>query len=149
MFLFRYAFTNILMEIKNNDATSIQEANFDMLIPKDAFVSDFSMKVKNKVFKGKVKERTDAEKSFESASENAAIVGLKDSIFDQFHEVNMQILNSLQNVTIEYHPREMTAELRRCIFDPMLGKPICIREVVYDLKYCKQTAENCKQIVKN
>ena len=100
MFLFRYAFTNILMEIKNNDATSIQEANFDMLIPKDAFVSDFSMKVKNKVFKGKVKERTDAEKSFESANENAAIVGLQDidtqdSIFDQFHEVNMHILNKL------------------------------------------------------
>ena len=71
--------------MKNPDSDS-QEAIFDMFIPKDAFVSNFSMKIKDKTFVAKVETKEEARTIFENSGSNAGLVQNKER--SDFKETN-------------------------------------------------------------
>ena len=48
-----------------------------------------------------------------------------------------------------FHLKEMVVALKRCIFDPIMVKPKCVREAADFWKNYKQTAEKCKPIFEN
>ena len=59
--------------MKNPDS-NLQEAIFDMHIPEDAFVSNFSMKIKDKTYLAKVETKEEAKTIFENNESNAGLV---------------------------------------------------------------------------
>ena len=63
--------------MKNPDSDS-QEAVFDMYIPEDAFVSNFSMKIKDKTYVAKVETKEEARTIFENSGSNAGLVQNKE-----------------------------------------------------------------------
>jgi len=69
----RYAVTKVTVQMKNPDSDS-QEAVFDMYIPEDAFVSNFSMKIKDKTYVAKVETKEKAKTIFENSGSNAGLV---------------------------------------------------------------------------
>ena len=71
--------------MKNPDVES-QEASFDMYIPEDAFVSNFSMEIKDKTYVAKVETKKDAETIFENSQSNAGLVQNQDQ--SDFKETN-------------------------------------------------------------
>ena len=71
--------------MKNPDVES-QEAFFDMYIPEDAFVSNFSMEIKDKTYVAKVETKKDAETIFENSQSNAGLVQNQDQ--SDFKETN-------------------------------------------------------------
>ena len=62
-----------MAQMKNPDSDS-QEAVFDMYIPEDAFVSNFSMKIKDKTYVAKVETKEKAKTIFENSGSNAGLV---------------------------------------------------------------------------
>ena len=79
-----------------------QEALFDMYIPEDAFVSNFSMKIKNKTYVAKVETKKDAETIFENSQNNAGLVQNQDQ--SDFKETN-HVRNKQYNT---YFPANFT-----------------------------------------
>ena len=71
--IIRYAVTKVTAQMKNPDSDS-QEAVFDMYIPEDAFVSNFSMKIKDKTYVAKVETKEKAKTIFENSGSNAGLV---------------------------------------------------------------------------
>ena len=71
--------------MKNPDSDS-QEAIFDMYIPEDAFVSNFSMKIKDKTYVAKVETKEEARTIFENSGSNAGLVQNKER--SDFKETN-------------------------------------------------------------
>ena len=71
--------------MKNPDSES-QEAVFDMYIPEDAFVSNFSMKIKNKTYVAKVETKEEAKTIFGNSESNAGLVQKQDK--SDFVETN-------------------------------------------------------------
>ena len=51
-----------------------QEAFFDMYIPKEAFVSHFSMLVKNQSYVAKVQEKEEAQSTYNASTSNSGLV---------------------------------------------------------------------------
>ena len=69
----RYAITNIETKVKNiNNETS--NVHFNMYIPKEAFVSNFSMVIKDKTYVAKVDTKENALKIFENSTTTSGIV---------------------------------------------------------------------------
>ena len=59
--------------MKNPDSDS-QEAFFDMYIPEDAFVSNFSMIIKEKIYVANVETKEKAKAIFDNSNSNAGLV---------------------------------------------------------------------------
>ena len=73
--------------MKNPDSNS-QEAVFDMYIPEDAFVSNFSMKIKDKMYVAKVETKEKAKVIFRDSGSNAGLVqNLEQSDFKETNHV--------------------------------------------------------------
>ena len=69
----RYAITNIETKVKNsNNETS--NVHFNMYIPKEAFVSNFSMVIKDKTYVAKVDTKENALQIFENSTTTSGIV---------------------------------------------------------------------------
>ena len=68
---FRYAITNIEVKVKNHDLSKTQESSFDMIIPEEAFVSNYSMILNGKTYTAKVEE-TDKVRKTDQNSQNYA-----------------------------------------------------------------------------
>merc|ERR1711971_538758 len=69
----RYAITNIETKVKNihNETSNV---HFNMYIPKEAFVSNFSMVIKDKAYVAKVDTKENALKIFENSTTTSGIV---------------------------------------------------------------------------
>merc|ERR1711971_475726 len=69
----RYAITNIETKVKNihNETSNV---HFNMYIPKEAFVSNFSMVIKDKTYVAKVDTKENALKIFENSTTTSGIV---------------------------------------------------------------------------
>ena len=73
--------------MKNPDSES-QEAVFDMYIPEDAFVSNFSMKIKEKMYVAKIETKEKAKTIFKDSGSNAGLVqNLEKSDFKETNHV--------------------------------------------------------------
>jgi len=70
---FRYAITNIETQIRNRHDEA-KEVSFDMVIPKDAFVSNFSMVIKGKTYQAKVETKEIAEQTFKKSTSTSGLL---------------------------------------------------------------------------
>merc|ERR1711976_985555 len=70
---FRYAITNIEAQIRNRH-DEIKEVFFDMFIPQEAFVSNFSMVIKGKTYEAKVETKEVAEQTYEKSTSTSGLV---------------------------------------------------------------------------
>ena len=69
----RYAITDVEVQIENiHDTTN--EVVFDMIIPKNALLSNFSMVINEKTYQGKVKNKEKANDVFRSSVVNSGLV---------------------------------------------------------------------------
>ena len=69
----RYAITDVEVQIENiHDTTN--EVVFDMIIPKNALLSNFSMVISGKTYQGKVKSKEKANDVFRSSVVNSGLV---------------------------------------------------------------------------
>ena len=66
---FRYAITNIEVKVKNHDLSKTQESSFDMIIPEEAFVSNYSMILNGKTYTAKVEETDKVRKTDQNNDE--------------------------------------------------------------------------------
>merc|ERR1711962_170365 len=79
---FRYAITNIETQIRNRH-DEVKEVFFDMFIPQEAFVSNFSMVIKGKTYEAKVETKETAEQTYKKSTSTS---GLVESIKPEFTE---------------------------------------------------------------
>ena len=70
---FRYAITNIETQIRNRH-NEVKEVFFDMFIPQEAFVSNFSMVIKGKTYEAKVETKEVAEQTYEKSTTTSGLV---------------------------------------------------------------------------
>merc|ERR1711976_794207 len=70
---FRFAITNIEAQIRNRH-DEIKEVFFDMFIPQEAFVSNFSMVIKWKTYEAKVETKEVAEQTYEKSTSTSGLV---------------------------------------------------------------------------
>ena len=69
----RYAVTNIETQIRNRH-DEVKEVFFDMFIPQEAFVSNFSMVIKGKTYEAKVETKEVAEQTYEKSDSTSGLV---------------------------------------------------------------------------
>ena len=69
----RYAITNVEVKVTNNDGKT-QQAHFEMFIPKDAFVSNYTMIIKDEVYIAKVETKEEANDIYMDSTNNAGLV---------------------------------------------------------------------------
>ena len=70
----RYATTNVETLVKNF-ANEVSEVFFDMYVPKEAFVSNFSMSLKGQTYVAKVDKKEEAEAKFNESAVSAGLIG--------------------------------------------------------------------------
>merc|ERR1711962_865939 len=70
---FRYAVTNIEAQIRNRHDEA-KEVFFNMFIPQEAFVSNFSMVIKGKTYEAKVETKEVAEQTYEKSTSTSGLV---------------------------------------------------------------------------
>merc|ERR1712018_69664 len=70
----RYAITNVEVKVKNFDSSKTQEATFDMLLPEEAFVSNYTMIIKNETYVAKVEEKQEAKEIYQNSEGNTGLV---------------------------------------------------------------------------
>ena len=88
----RYAVTEVETTMQNMKNES-EEIIFDMYIPRQAFVSKFSMKIQNKTYDAKVKTKQNATDIFQSSNTNAGLLE------NQEIEKISELFNGLQYVS--------------------------------------------------
>ena len=69
----RYAITDVELYVRNR-ANTEAEVSFYLNIPKEAFVSNYTLQVKNEEFVAIVQEKGEAEKTFEESYTTAGLV---------------------------------------------------------------------------
>ena len=69
----RYAVTKVEMQVKNM-ASEASEVFFDMFIPQEAFVSNFSMDIKGQTYVAKVETKEEAKEIYDSSSTSSGLV---------------------------------------------------------------------------
>ena len=72
---FRYAITTVTSYVKN-PGTEAKKADFSMIIPDTAFISNMSMIIKDKEYVAEVKEKEEAKEKFEEAVASGDGAGL-------------------------------------------------------------------------
>ena len=75
------------------------EVVFDMIIPRDAFVSKFSMVINGKTYEGKVKTKEKAKGIFTSSTGTAGLVSETQSEFTDGKQVTLRNLNVATTLT--------------------------------------------------
>ena len=70
---FRYAITNIETQIRNRH-NEVKEVFFDMFIPQEAFVSNFSMVIKGKTYEAKVETKEVAEQTYKNSTSTSGLI---------------------------------------------------------------------------
>ena len=73
----RYAMTKVEMQVKNL-ASDTSEVFFDMYIPKEAFVSNFSMVVKGQTYVAKVETKEEAKMIYDSSNTSSGLLQSQD-----------------------------------------------------------------------
>jgi len=71
---FRYARTLVTSHVKNPD-TVTHKADFNMIIPESAFISNMSMIIKNKTYVSEVKDKDAAKDTYDEAVVRGYTVG--------------------------------------------------------------------------
>ena len=69
----RYAVTNVKADIRNLNKDT-REVFFDMIIPKEAFVSKFSMLINDKEYEAKVETKENAEKIYKNSTSTSGLL---------------------------------------------------------------------------
>merc|ERR1711879_559993 len=69
----RYAVTKVEMQVKNL-ASEAGEVVFDMYIPEEAFVSNFTMEIKDQTYIAKVEEKETAKEIFDASETSSGLV---------------------------------------------------------------------------
>ena len=69
----RYAITNVETMVRNRH-NETREVLFDMYIPKEAFVSNFSMTIKGKTYTAIVDVKEKATQTYQESEQNAGLV---------------------------------------------------------------------------
>uniref|UniRef100_A0A3B3RMM6 Inter-alpha-trypsin inhibitor heavy chain 3b, tandem duplicate 1 n=1 Tax=Paramormyrops kingsleyae TaxID=1676925 RepID=A0A3B3RMM6_9TELE len=75
----RYAMTVITSRVANL-ANESQELNFHVEIPKNAFISKFSMTIDGKIYDGVVKEKAEAQQQYDQAVQRGQSAGLVSAV---------------------------------------------------------------------
>ena len=88
----RYAVTEVETTMQNTKNGS-EEIIFDMYIPRQAFVSKFSMKIQNKTYEAKVEIKQNATDIFQSSNTNTGLLE------NQEIEKTSELLNGTQYVS--------------------------------------------------
>ena len=89
----RYAITNIETSVKNNH-NEISDVHFNMYIPKEAFVANFSMIIKDKTYVAKVDTKENAKQVFEDSTTTSGIVqSFNDAKFKNGRHVSTHLLS--------------------------------------------------------
>ena len=70
---FRYAITDIETRMQNRHSEA-KEVFFDMYIPKEAFVSNFTMVIKGKTYQANVKTKEVAKKIYEDSTDTSGLL---------------------------------------------------------------------------
>ncbi|NWY62034.1 ITIH4 inhibitor, partial [Chionis minor] len=103
----RFAHTVITSKIVNR-ANESREANFEVELPKTAFITNFSMSIDGKVYPGIIKEKASAQKEYNTAvshGQSAGLVKITSRKLEQFH-VSVSIAAS-SKVTFELTYEEL------------------------------------------
>ena len=69
----RYAITDVEAEIRNLNRNT-KEVFFDMFIPKEAFVSNFSMVINDKTYEANVETKENAEKIYKNSTSTSGLL---------------------------------------------------------------------------
>ena len=69
----RYAITDVEVQMQNIHSTT-SEAVFDIIIPKEALVSNFSMVINGKTYQGKVKAKQTAKNIFRDSQVTSGLI---------------------------------------------------------------------------
>ena len=69
----RYAITDVEAEIRNLNRNT-KEVFFDMFIPKEAFVSKFSMVINDKTYEANVETKENAEKIYKNSTSTSGLL---------------------------------------------------------------------------
>ena len=72
----RYAITDVETHVRNRHNQE-KDVFFDMFIPKEAFVSNFSMVIKGKSYEAKVKTKEIAEQTYKESTSTSGLVESK------------------------------------------------------------------------
>ncbi|XP_046568512.1 inter-alpha-trypsin inhibitor heavy chain H3-like isoform X2 [Haliotis rubra] len=72
---YRFSTTEVASTVINDDATASREAMFEVLLPEEAFISNFSMTVDGEVYVGRVEEKEKALKSYQQAKSRGESAG--------------------------------------------------------------------------
>merc|ERR1711962_1058965 len=101
---FRYAITNIEAQIRNRH-DEINEVFFDMFIPQEAFVSNFSMVIKGKTYEAKAETKEVAEQTYEKSTSTSGLV--KSNSLPEFTDGKQVTFSAKLDPTEKatFHPR--------------------------------------------
>ena len=69
----RYAVTAVEMQVKNT-ASEAAEAVFEMYIPEEAFVSNFTMEIKGQTYVAKVETKKEAKEIYDNSQSSSGLV---------------------------------------------------------------------------
>ncbi|XP_067651898.1 inter-alpha-trypsin inhibitor heavy chain H3-like isoform X3 [Haliotis asinina] len=72
---YRFSTTEVASTVINDDATASHEAVFEVLLPEEAFISNFSMTVDEEVYVGRVEEKQKALTSYQQAKSRGESAG--------------------------------------------------------------------------
>merc|ERR1711962_39517 len=103
---FRYAVTNIETQIRNRH-DEVKEVFFDMFIPQEAFVSNFSMVIKGKTYEAKVETKETAEQTYKKSSSTSGLVESNKPEFTEGKQVTFSAkLDPTEKVTFHLRYEE-------------------------------------------
>ncbi|XP_060571367.1 inter-alpha-trypsin inhibitor heavy chain H3-like [Ruditapes philippinarum] len=84
---YRYATTTVTSRIKNVDSKS-REANFDVTLPNEAFITNMTLEIDGKIIVGEIKEKETAKKQYQAAQqrgESAGYIGTRHRETNRFN----------------------------------------------------------------
>ena len=91
----RYAITDVETHLQNKH-TETKEVLFDMFIPKEAFVSNFTMEIKGKTYQAAIKTKEIAQQIYENSTDTSGILqSMSQPEFTDGKQVNTLLLFSV------------------------------------------------------
>jgi hypothetical protein len=91
----RYAITDIETQMQNRHSEA-KEVFFDMYIPKEAFVSNFTMNIKGKTYQAAVKTKEVAKQIYDESNDTSGLLQTTSQPeFTDGNQVNIILLNTI------------------------------------------------------
>ena len=104
----RYAITDIVSDLVNVGPEDLDEVTFDMYLPNEAFVSNFTLTVNGTTYQALVKEKKEAKETYEKSEDNAGLVETKKSDDKDKQYINFMVkLESGAKATIHLRYEEL------------------------------------------